>query len=76
MYRIFDYIFDYSDSSVNYEDCCLTYMKKMRSRSKKHAVGYRLQITDGSCNIPAVMLVHTDKNNLNFKTVLIKLLMS
>uniref|UniRef100_A0A3Q3XQL2 C-C motif chemokine n=1 Tax=Mola mola TaxID=94237 RepID=A0A3Q3XQL2_MOLML len=53
-------------AQVNYEDCCLTYMKKMRHRSKKHAVGYRLQITDGSCNIPAV--IFTTKRGLVFCT--------
>lgn len=73
MYRIFDYMFD---SSVSYEDCCLKHTKMMAPQRKKYIVAYREQITDGGCNIAAIMFVHTDKNNLNLKTVLIKLLMS
>ncbi|XP_045908511.1 C-C motif chemokine 25 [Micropterus dolomieu] len=39
----------------SFDDCCLKYVKKMNINSQKHAVSYTLQLTDGSCNIPAVI---------------------
>ncbi|XP_034470337.1 C-C motif chemokine 20 [Hippoglossus hippoglossus] len=41
-------------AQVSYEDCCLKYVTKI---SERHAVGYRLQRTDGGCNIPAVIFI-------------------
>uniref|UniRef100_A0A8P4KBD5 Chemokine (C-C motif) ligand 25a n=1 Tax=Dicentrarchus labrax TaxID=13489 RepID=A0A8P4KBD5_DICLA len=45
------------DPSVTYDDCCLKYVKRMSRGTQKHAVDYRLQVTDGGCNIPAVIFV-------------------
>ncbi|KAG7466756.1 hypothetical protein JOB18_045982 [Solea senegalensis] len=40
---------------VSYEDCCLMYVKRMSHSIQKHAVKYRVQETDGGCNIRAVI---------------------
>ncbi|XP_070775312.1 C-C motif chemokine 4 [Enoplosus armatus] len=42
-------------AQVAYDDCCLKYVKKMNHRTQKHAVDYRWQVTDGGCNIPAII---------------------
>uniref|UniRef100_A0A8C4EVX2 Chemokine (C-C motif) ligand 25a n=2 Tax=Dicentrarchus labrax TaxID=13489 RepID=A0A8C4EVX2_DICLA len=44
-------------AQVTYDDCCLKYVKRMSRGTQKHAVDYRLQVTDGGCNIPAVIFV-------------------
>lgn len=41
--------------SVPYDNCCLKYVRSMKPAAQKHAVKYRHQMTDGGCNIPAVM---------------------
>ncbi|KAM9349456.1 C-C motif chemokine 8 [Symphorus nematophorus] len=42
-------------AQVTYDDCCLKYVKKMTLTTRKHAVEYRRQVTDGGCNIPAII---------------------
>ncbi|XP_049888847.1 C-C motif chemokine 20 [Epinephelus moara] len=42
-------------AQITYDDCCLKYVKKMNLGTQKHAVAYRWQVTDGGCNIPAVI---------------------
>uniref|UniRef100_UPI0037E76D77 C-C motif chemokine 4 homolog n=1 Tax=Semicossyphus pulcher TaxID=241346 RepID=UPI0037E76D77 len=42
-------------AQVTYEDCCLWYVKKLGSKTQKHAVRYRWQVPDGDCNIAAVI---------------------
>ncbi|XP_049454917.1 C-C motif chemokine 20 [Epinephelus fuscoguttatus] len=42
-------------AQITYDDCCLKYVKKMNPGTQKHAVAYRWQVTDGGCNIPAVI---------------------
>nr|QZC92282.1 chemokine (C-C motif) ligand 25a [Sebastes schlegelii] len=42
-------------TQTTYEDCCFKYVKRMNHRTQRHAVKYRLQVTDGGCNIPAVI---------------------
>ncbi|XP_035526771.1 C-C motif chemokine 4 [Morone saxatilis] len=44
-------------AQVTYDDCCLKYVKRMSNGAQKHAVDYRNQVTDGGCNIPAVIFV-------------------
>ncbi|XP_068197327.1 C-C motif chemokine 25 [Antennarius striatus] len=44
-------------AQVTYDDCCLTYVKKMSIKTQKHAVDYRWQVVDGDCNIPAVIVI-------------------
>ncbi|XP_075878018.1 C-C motif chemokine 25 [Nelusetta ayraudi] len=42
-------------AQVPLEDCCLSYNKGIENRVRRHAVSYRVQVTDGGCNIPAVI---------------------
>ncbi|KAI3374733.1 hypothetical protein L3Q82_021287 [Scortum barcoo] len=42
-------------ANANYEDCCLKYVKTLSPLIQKKAVKYRMQVTDGGCNIPAVV---------------------
>ncbi|XP_008332797.1 C-C motif chemokine 20 [Cynoglossus semilaevis] len=42
-------------AQVSYDNCCLTYVKKMNHNIQKHAVKYREQVLDGGCNIPAII---------------------
>ncbi|KAB5559304.1 hypothetical protein PHYPO_G00027520 [Pangasianodon hypophthalmus] len=39
----------------SYEDCCLKYSKEPKMQIKKKITGYKLQKTDGGCNMPAVV---------------------
>ncbi|TKS79503.1 C-C motif chemokine 25 [Collichthys lucidus] len=48
-------------AQVTYDDCCLKYVKQMNHKTQKHAVDYRMQLTDGSCNIPAVIFTMRKK---------------
>ncbi|XP_077471709.1 C-C motif chemokine 20 [Stigmatopora argus] len=42
-------------AQVPYDDCCLTYVKELGKRIQDRAVKYRIQETDGGCNIRAVI---------------------
>nr|XP_046265446.1 C-C motif chemokine 4 [Scatophagus argus] len=42
-------------AQASFDDCCLKYVKKMSSRTQRHVVDYRRQVTDGGCNIPAII---------------------
>ncbi|KAL0966545.1 hypothetical protein UPYG_G00296540 [Umbra pygmaea] len=39
----------------SYEDCCLSYVQAMTRNAKRMVASYRIQETDGGCNIPAVV---------------------
>ncbi|XP_044076621.1 C-C motif chemokine 25 [Siniperca chuatsi] len=42
-------------AQVTYDDCCLKYVKKMSHSTQRYAMSYRRQVTDGGCNIPAII---------------------
>ncbi|KAF6733931.1 C-C motif chemokine 25 [Oryzias melastigma] len=42
---------------VSYDDCCLKYVRKMSRGAQKHAVSYKVQKADGSCNIAALIFI-------------------
>ncbi|XP_024129831.1 C-C motif chemokine 25 [Oryzias melastigma] len=44
-------------AQVSYDDCCLKYVRKMSRGAQKHAVSYKVQKADGSCNIAALIFI-------------------
>ncbi|KAI5085253.1 chemokine CCL-C11a precursor [Silurus meridionalis] len=48
----------------SYENCCLKYGSEPKARFKKKVVSYRIQESDGGCNIPAVISVLVVNNSL------------
>ncbi|XP_061776847.1 C-C motif chemokine 20 isoform X2 [Nerophis ophidion] len=42
-------------AQVSYDDCCLSYVNKLDKKVQDRAVKYRIQQTDGGCNIRAVI---------------------
>ncbi|XP_040910262.1 C-C motif chemokine 25 [Toxotes jaculatrix] len=44
-------------AQVSYDDCCLKYVKHLSHSIQKHATRYKVQETDGGCNIPAIIFI-------------------
>ncbi|XP_061879409.1 C-C motif chemokine 25-like [Entelurus aequoreus] len=42
-------------AQVSFDDCCLSYVNKLDKKVQDRAVKYRIQQTDGGCNIRAVI---------------------
>ncbi|XP_032388292.1 C-C motif chemokine 20 [Etheostoma spectabile] len=53
-------------AQTSFDDCCLKYVKRMSKRTQLHAVKYRHQVTDGGCNIAAV--IFTMRKGVEFCT--------
>ncbi|XP_061680869.1 C-C motif chemokine 25-like [Syngnathoides biaculeatus] len=54
----------------SFGDCCLGYVRRMRASAKKNVESYRMQETDGDCNIRAVVFaVKVRSGRENTRTV-------
>ncbi|XP_034744726.1 monocyte chemotactic protein 1B-like [Etheostoma cragini] len=53
-------------AQTSFDDCCLKYVKRMSKGTQLHAVKYRHQVTDGGCNIHAV--IFTMRKGVEFCT--------
>ncbi|XP_078120945.1 C-C motif chemokine 21 [Sander vitreus] len=53
-------------AQTTFDDCCLRYVKRMSKATQTRAVKYRWQVTDGGCNIPAI--IFTMKKGVEFCT--------
>ncbi|XP_036377209.1 C-C motif chemokine 25b [Megalops cyprinoides] len=39
----------------SYENCCLRYVDIVKRSTKRNVITYRIQQTDGGCNVPAIV---------------------
>lgn len=47
----------------SFNNCCLGHVKAMKKNVRKNVVGFRMQETDGACNIRAVVFEMKKKND-------------
>ncbi|NP_001186964.1 C-C motif chemokine 25b precursor [Danio rerio] len=52
-----------------YENCCLKYVTGIKKNMRRNIMSYRVQLTDGGCNIPAVVFKMRLKKQLKPKSV-------
>nr|AER13143.1 CC chemokine [Rachycentron canadum] len=51
----------------SYGNCCLGYVRLMKASTKRHIENYRMQETDGDCNIRAVVFLIRKKATQKYK---------
>ena len=53
----------------SYSNCCIGYVRNVRKNLHKHIKEYRIQETDGDCNLPAVVFSLPKSKSLKPQTI-------